>query len=316
MRKHLAAALLVLASAPLTAQSIGPAATPNFTVAETREAYFTLQDAVRAVGDGRGTIRIAPGTYAECAVQDAGEVSFVAERPGSVIFEAVPCEGKAALVLRGRSSRVEGIVFQNLTVPDGNGAGIRIERGDLTVRESLFRNSQSGILSASDPTGSIRVERSTFSGLGRCDGDTSCAHSIYVGEYGALSLANVRFERGQGGHYVKSRAPRIEVVDSSFDDSAGHTTNYMIDLSNGATGAIARNSFVQGEDKENYSAFITVAAEGRQHSSAGLAVTGNEAALAPGLNRRTSFVADLSGDPIRMEANRLGRQITPFERRR
>src|SRR3546814_8146658 len=43
------------------------------------------------------------------------------------IFDGVTCEGKAALVLRGDGARVDGVVFQNMRVPDGNGAGIRSE---------------------------------------------------------------------------------------------------------------------------------------------------------------------------------------------
>jgi hypothetical protein len=89
----------------------------------------------------------------------------------------------------------------------------------------------------------------------------------------------------------------------------------MIDLSNGATGTIARNVFVQGENKENYSALIMVAAEGRRHSSAGLAITQNEAGLVPGLQRRTAFVADESGQPLTIENNRLDPQIARLERR-
>ena len=89
----------------------------------------------------------------------------------------------------------------------------------------------------------------------------------------------------------------------------------MIDISNGATGTIARNIFVQGENKENYSAFIIVAPEGTEHSSAGLAITDNEAGLVPGLRRRTSFVADDSGEPITIANNRLDPEIARFERR-
>ena len=55
----------------------------------------------------------------------------------------------------------------------------------------------------------------------------------------------------------------------------------MIDLSNGATGIIARNVFVQGEDKENYSVFIAIAPEGAEHSSAGLTVTATRPASSP-----------------------------------
>lgn len=315
MKKRLALLALLLAS-PATAQSIGPPAEPRFRVEENGTVYFTLQEAVRAIGDGRGTIRIGAGTYQECITQDGGDISYIAERPGSVIFDTVTCEGKAAFVLRGRSARVEGIVFQNMQVPDRNGAGIRLEQGNLLVRESLFRNSESGILGSNDQTGTVRIERSTFSGLGQCPDGGDCAHSIYINGSGALSVANVRFERGRGGHYVKSRAPRIEVVDSSFDDSQGHATNYMIDLPKGADGTIARNEFVQGEDKENYSAFIALAGEGIENDMSQLAISGNTAAIVPNVRRPTVFVADWSGSPIRLGDNRLDTQIRPYERRR
>jgi hypothetical protein len=315
MKKRLAL-LALLAAGPATAQSMGDPATPNFTVQESRTAFFTLQEAVRAVGDGQGTIRIAPGTYQECITQDGGEIAYVAERPGSVIFDTVTCEGKAAFVLRGRSARVEGIVFQNMQVPDRNGSGIRIEQGDLVVRETLFRNSESGILGANDQAGSIRIERSTFSGLGRCDDGVDCAHSIYINGSGSLSVANVRFERGRGGHYVKSRAPRIEVVDSSFDDSAGQATNYMIDLPAGANGTIARNTFVQGPNKENYGALIALAGENEDHDSNRLALSDNQASVAPGFQHRTVFLANWSGAQVALRDNRLHSQIAPSERRR
>ena len=66
-------------------------------------------------------------------------------------------------MLGGRSARVEGIIFQNIRVADANGAGIRLEAGDLVVRESLFRDGENGILAANDHEGTIRIEQSTFS---------------------------------------------------------------------------------------------------------------------------------------------------------
>src|SRR6185436_9995210 len=174
---------------------------------------------------------------------------------------------------------------------------------------SLFRDGENGILVANDHHGTIRIDQSTFSGLGGCPENGGCSHSIYNSGNGSLTVTRTRFERGTGGHYLKSRGARLEVTDSSFDDSQGHATNYMIDISNGASGTIARNVFVQGADKENYSAFISVAPEGVEHSSAGLAVTDNEAGLVPGLTRRTAFVADTSGEAINIANNRLAPQI-------
>lgn len=310
MRALVIAMLALVLAAPIGAQRQAP-----FAVAETGRGYAHLQQAVDAIGGGEGTIVIAPGRHRQCAVQEAGSIVYRAASPGSAVLSGAACEGKAALVLRGRAARIEGLVFEGIAVPDRNGAGIRIEQGDLEVENTVFRDSQQGILSASDPGSTIRIDRSTFSGLGRCDEDYSCAHSIYVGEYGALEVARSRFERGRGGHYVKSRAAQVAIVDSSFDDSQGSATNYMIDLPAGATGLIARNLFVQGRDKENYSAFIALGAEDIRHASAGLEIRENSAEFVPGLARRSVFVADWTGEALRMADNRLAPGLTPFERR-
>jgi hypothetical protein len=304
-------AVIAVCAKPAGAQNAGSL----FTVAESGRGFDTLAGAVSSIGNGQATIVIRAGTYQQCAVQEAGVIAYRAAAPGQVMFDGSVCEGKAALVLRGRAASVDGIIFQNMAVPDGNGAGIRLEKGNLTVTRSIFRNSEQGILTAPDPAGSITINQSTFSGLGRCDRGLSCAHSLYIGDYGSLTVTNSRFERGAGGHYVKSRAARVKIENNAFDDSRGKETNYMIDLSAGATGVIAGNTFVQGESKENYSAFITVAPEGKVNSSAGLSISDNDARIAPGVERSTVFLADWSGDAINLGANRLGRGLKPFERR-
>ena len=306
--------ILALTALAALATPLAAAENPPFVIAETGQVYWRLDEAVRAVGNREATIIIAPGTYRDCTVQTAGIITFRAARPGSAIFDGGICEGKAALVLRGQGARIDGLVFQNMRVPDGNGAGIRLEQANLEVSNAIFRNSEEGILSGADETGNVTIDQSTFSGLGRCDRDLSCAHSIYIGYYGSLTVTRSRFERGRGGHYVKSNAARTDVRNSSFDDTQGHTTNYMIDLPAGAIGTIAGNAFVQGRDKENYSAMIAVAAEARAHRSRGLTITDNDATLGAGANN-TVFVADWSHEPLRVSANRLGAGIKPFETR-
>lgn len=297
----LSAATLLLASSALQAQG-GRA---PFTVVETGQGYARLQQAVDAIGGGGGTVEIAPGRYRDCAVQEDGAVRYVAATPGTAVFSGGICQGKAALVLNGRSARVEGLIFERMAVPDGNGAGIRLQTGDLAIDNSVFRNSQQGVLTAGFPGGSISVSRSTFSGLGRCDQGLDCAHSLYVGAYGSLTVTRCRFEAGTGGHYLKSRARHVRIVDNSFDDSAGHETNYMIDLPNGATGEISRNEMVQGRSKDNYSAFIALAAEGAEQSSAGLSITGNGAHFVPGVDRRSALLADWTHDRVAIGGNDL-----------
>lgn len=311
---------LVLPSiiAPLAALAASAAAqTPRapFLVQETGQSFAQLQDALMSIRGRDATILIAPGTYRQCAIQQAGRIVFRAETPGSVVFDGTACEGKAALVLRGAGSTVDGIIFRNIRVGDGNGAGIRIEIGDLSVTNSMFLDSQEGILGATDAATTVTIDHSSFAGLGQCDETPDCAHSVYLASTGVVRVTHSRFERGRGGHYLKLRVPNVVVTDNSFDDVQGHKTNYMIDLPEGATGLIARNTFVQGTDKENWTGMIVVAAEQRKYRSAGLRVEDNVATLAPGQSRSPAFVADLSHERLAIGANRLGTGIKPFELR-
>lgn len=302
----------LLVSAAIASTALAQGNPAPFTI--DGNGYASLADALGAIGDGRGTVTVAPGTYHACAVQQGGDITIRAATPGTVIFDGVPCEGKAALVLRGQGSIVDGIIFQNIRVPDGNGAGIRLESGNLTVRNSLFRNSEEGILTG-DGEGSVTIDKSTFRHLGRCDRDLDCAHGIYIGRLDSLTVTNSRFDLGDGGHYLKSRAARVTITDNSFDDSGGTLTNYMIDLPNGASGVIRGNDMVQGKDKDNWSAFITIAPEGREQSSAGLVIEGNKAGFVPGVERNSTFVANFTDDAVRIGTNDLAPSMKVKDRR-
>ncbi len=311
-RPILTAAALIAVAAPAT---FAGAQTAPYTVIETGQSFTRLQDAINSIDAGIGTIRIAPGRYADCGVQPRGDIRYLAAVAGQSVFDGVTCEGKAAFVLRGRSSTVEGMVFTNMRVDDGNGAGIRLERGNLTVSQSWFRDSEQGILTADDPAGTITIDKSTFTRLGRCDRGLSCAHSIYTANYGQVIVTRSRFEAGRGGHYVKTHAIKVSILGNSFDDSAGKTTNYMIDLSVGSTGRIANNWMVQGRDKENYTTFIAIAPEAREHSSDGLVIEGNDARFAPGASRDTAFVVDWQGSRIALGQNTLAPGLKRYEKR-
>ncbi len=304
--------IAVALTAPAAAQRDGA----PFTIAETGQGFQHLSDALMSIRGRDGTVMIAPGTYRECAIQQAGHVTFKAATPGSVVFDGTTCEGKAALVLRGAGSTVDGIVFRGMRVGDGNGAGIRIEIGDLTVKNSMFFDSQEGILGSNDDPHRITVDHSTFAGLGQCDETPDCAHGIYVGgDRASLTVTNSRFERGRGGHYVKARLPNVTITGNSFDDTAGSKTNYMIDLPEGATGLIANNTFVQGKAKENWTGFIVVSAEQRKYSSAGLRVENNTANLAPGQEKSPAFLANVSGQQLAEGPNKLGPGVRAYETR-
>lgn len=307
--------VLPLLAIALSAPASAEAPRAPFVIAETGKGFGTLDEAVQSVRMGTATILIAPGVYRECTVQAGGHITFKAVEPGTAIFDSVVCEDKAAFVLRGNGSVVDGLVFRGFSVGDGNGAGIRAEMGDLTVRNSMFLDSQEGILGGEPTNQRITIDRSTFSGLGQCDQAVNCSHSIYLGNKGSVTITNSRFERGTGGHYVKLRAPTVTITGNSFDDTGGRKTNYMIDLSEGGTGTIEGNTFVQGRGKENGGALIVIAAEAKTYPSAGLRIAANDARLAPGAPGNPAFVADYSHARLAIGANRLGPGIRAFETR-
>jgi hypothetical protein len=301
--------LVLIAAGPAQAQTSKP-----FLVVESGQRFDRLQAALNAIGDRTATIRIAEGTWRDCGVQLAGNVTYTAATPGKTVLQSQLCESKAALVLRGRSARVEGLIFSNYATEDGNGAGIRLEQGHLTVSQSWFRNSEEGILAGNDAKGQIIIDRSTFTHLGRCDRGLACAHSIYIGFYDKVTITNSRFEAGNGGHYIKTRSAKVDIRDNVIDDTAGRASNYLIDLPAGATGRISGNWMVQGAHKENGSTIIAVAAESRDHPSDGLVIEGNSLRLAAGAGNNAVFVRDWQGGRMLLGANQLPAAMTRYKR--
>jgi hypothetical protein len=121
-RSLLPLTLALFLSGPAFAQNKPAAAKPAarvaltkaFLIVESGKGFDQLQQAVDTIGEGRGTIRIASGTYHQCAVQRAGEISYVAAEAGAAIFDGKACDEKAALVLSGSSARIDGLIFQNI----------------------------------------------------------------------------------------------------------------------------------------------------------------------------------------------------------
>ena len=71
-------------------------------------------------------------------------------------------EEKAIWVIRGDDIIVENIEFTGARVPDRNGAGIRFERGKLTVRKCVFIDNEIGMLVGNDPSTILEIEDSEF----------------------------------------------------------------------------------------------------------------------------------------------------------
>jgi hypothetical protein len=264
-------------------------------------------EAVAAAGDG-DTVRISPGQYFDCAIVKRNNLTI--EGVGqNVIVTDKTCAGKALLVIDGNNVTVRNLTLQRGRVPDQNGAGIRAEGGNLTIENSRFINNENGILSADNPSATIRVTGSSFISNGRCGG--SCAHGLYVGHVKLLHIDHTRFFDTHEGHHIKSRASRTEVVDCDIEDGPTGTSSYLIEAPNGGSLLVERNKMEKGKQSQNQANTIMIGSEGVSQPTQEITIRGNN--FANSQSRPTTFVHNLTATPAELSGNVFKGQVVPLE---
>jgi hypothetical protein len=211
---------------------------------------------------------LAPGVYAEGAIIGTPDLVLRGE-PGAHL-RGHPVEGKAALVVKARGVVIEGIECSGIVVPDNNGACIRIEGDDLTVRDVHFHDNQQGILSG--PGGGVLVvensllERNGFGGR---------AHGVYIGKaVETFIFRNNRILATTGaGHGLKSRARRTVIENNVIAGLDGRDSR-AIDLPNGGEVVIRDNVLQKGPNSDNVQ-MIGLALEGGLHAVNEALIEGN-----------------------------------------
>jgi MYXO-CTERM domain-containing protein len=146
------------------------------------------------------------------------------------------------------------------TTMGNNGAGIRHQGLNLTVRNCYIHDNQDGILGApaTANTGTVLIENSEFSANGAGDG---YSHNLYIGNFAQVTM---RFSYSHGakvGHLFKSRAYITNVVYSRLTDEMGGTASYEVDIPNGGTGFVIGNLIEQSAASMN-PGIITFGEEG------------------------------------------------------
>jgi hypothetical protein len=224
------------------------------------KAYATPSAAINAA-DAGDTVRISPGQYFDCAVVKPDRVTI--EGVGDAAAVALTdktCQGKALLVIDGNDITVRNLTLTRARVPDGNGAGIRAEGGNLTVDGVQFINNQNGILTNAAPTMNVTVLHSQFIKNGVCNG--FCAHAIYAGKIASLTVRDTIFRGTKDGHDIKSRALHTEVTGCDIQDGPDGTASYLIELPNGGSLVASGNTMEKGPRSGNHTAAISIGAEG------------------------------------------------------
>jgi hypothetical protein len=219
--------------------------------------YAGLQAALSAALPG-DQIVLAPGLYEQGAVIAIPDLALRGEPGAHLRGGAV--EGKGALVVAANDVLIEGIECSEIAVRDNNGACIRIEGDDLTVRNVHFHDNQQGILSG--PGGGVLlVEDSLF----ERNGFGGQAHGVYIGrQIETFVFRNNRVLATTGaGHGVKSRAQRTIIESNVIAGLDGHDSR-AIDVSDGGAVVIRENVLEKGPNSDN-GQMIGLALEGPLH---------------------------------------------------
>lgn len=169
-------------------------------------------------------------------------------------------EQKAIWVIKGNDMRVENIEFSGANVVDMNGAGIRFEGTNLSVRNCHFHHNQMGILTGANPLSDILIEGSEFN-----DNTVDyrlhhvLGHNIYIGHVRRFTLRHSYVHDAQTGHNVKSRAQENYLLYNRIGDE-NKASSYLVDFPDGGKAFVIGNQLRQGPDSEN-SSMLSFAAE-------------------------------------------------------
>lgn len=213
------------------------------------QQYATPCGAIAAAAPG-DTIQVdASGNYRGdvCGWATAGlTIVGVNGRP-RIDAAGQNADGKAIWVISGDDTTVENIEFTGAAVPNHNGAAIRQEGANLTVRHCYIHGNQEGILTGDSPSSQILIEYTEFAENGYSDGES---HNIYIGHIAQFTLRYSYSHDAISGHLVKSRALQNFILYNRLTGELG-TDSYELDLPNGGRSYVIGNVLEKGPFSEN-----------------------------------------------------------------
>ena len=165
--------------------------------------------------------------------------------------------GKATWVISGDDTTVENVELTGATAVDANGAGIRQEGANLTVRGCWFHDNQDGILAGDKAGSTITIEASEFDHNGAGDGQS---HNLYINHVDKLVFRWNYSHHAVVGHLLKTRALVSDIRYNRLSDEADGTSSYEINVPNAGTTMIVGNVIEQGPMTDN-SAIIDYGSE-------------------------------------------------------
>ena len=206
--------------------------------------------------------------------------------------------GKGTWVLYGANTTIDNVEMAGAAVPDQNGAALRVDAPNLTLRNSYLHHNENGIMTNSDAQSNVVIENSEFSdnGLG-----TGYTHNVYIGNINSLVFRGSYSHDANVGHNLKSRARTNTIVYSRFSSSYNQPS-YEIDLPNAGTSYIIGN-VIQQPAANQAATMIGYGFEGATNPGRDLYVINNTFLNEDSVRGTFVSVQDGVGTPVLMQNN-------------
>jgi MYXO-CTERM domain-containing protein len=240
-------------AAPSLLLAAAPAAAATLTVGS-GQMYATPCAAI-AAAQPNDEVDVYPGTYTDtCSIAVAGlTLKGVNGQPKIDLTGGTPYGEKAIYVIDAAGVTIENLEMTGATIDPSegeNGAAIRIEAQDLTVRGCYIHDNQDGILgSPLTAGGTLLVEGNEFShnGMGNgCDDGNGCTHNLYIGAnvqtftFQYNWTHNLATDTPDKGHLLKTRAQQSYILYNRITGE-DDTDSYEIDVPQAGLAVVVGN---------------------------------------------------------------------------
>jgi len=252
--------------------------------------------AIRSVGAGKtyatpckafaaavagDTIEIQAATYTGdvCAITKSNLIIRGVNGRPKINAGGKNANGKATWVVVGSNITIDNVEMYGAYVPDHNGAALRLEGTNFTLRNSFLHDNENGILSGENTASTITLENNEFGHNGRGDGYT---HNVYIGKAGKLTFRYNFSHDANVGHNLKTRALYNTIAYNRFSSlrsgetgsTAAGKPSYEINVPNGGTTFIIGNVIMQPTASNN-PAMVSYGEEGTTGRNTDLYVINN-----------------------------------------
>ena len=198
---------------------------------------------------------------------------YILAEPGAALVGR-SIDGKAALVVDADAT-IEGLECRGIIVRDGNGACVRQQKGNVSLRNVHLHNAQMGVLTGHNG-GIVRIIDSYIHDSGS-DGKGGLGHNVYVNSGELHFLNSWSLTARNAGHEIKSRAART-VIRNSVIASFNARDSRLVDIPEAGVLEISDSILGEGPRSENWHVIgygLEIGDGSLVHSNNRIRITGN-----------------------------------------